>query len=67
MSDGWYSACLGEAESFLDRFQKQDRQVVRVDSDFTAALVGLLQAHAHMNKAMMHLAEAGMEFERLGQ
>ena len=65
--DGWYSACLAEAESFLDRFQKQDRQVVRVESDFVAALVGLLQAHAHMNKAMMHLAEAGMEFERLGK
>ena len=65
--DGWYGACLAEAEAFLDRFQGQSRQVVAIDSDFTAALVGLLQAHAHMNKAMMHLAEAGMEFEKLGQ
>ena len=65
--DDWYSACLAECEAFLDKFQGQDRQVVRIDSDFVAALVGLLQAHAHMNKAMMHLAEAGMEFERLGK
>ena len=63
--DGWYSASLAECEAFLDKFQKQDRQVVRIDSDLVAALVGLLQGSAIQSKAMMHVAQAGMEYERL--
>jgi hypothetical protein len=45
---GWFEACMFEIGYFLDRFEGQDRQVVRIDSDFVAALLGLMSAQAHL-------------------
>lgn len=61
----WYAACLGEIEAFLDRYQQQDRQVVRVDSDLVAALVGVLQGAAIQSVAYAHVVRAGQEMSRL--
>lgn len=66
MTDAWYAACLAEAEAFLDKFQGQSKQVVSIDSDLVAALIGLLQGAAIQQVAFRHIASAGMELERLG-
>lgn len=61
----WYSASLGEIEAFLDRFQNQDRQVVRVDSDLVAALVAVMNAAAIQAAVTHHLANAGQAASQL--
>ena len=61
----WYLACLLEVEAFLDRFQGQDRQVVRIDSDLVAALTGVLQGAAIQQTVLTHLVAAGQYAELL--